>query len=117
MSDQIPTDSADKARPKSIGRHRRQLGARRARTHRACGNQRTARRAPLEDLFPLRVPRRSWLIAVWGVFDFTGDKVAKTGRHTALVELEGEIAANSDASADNVNAALDSAFEDDGTAA
>ncbi len=56
-------------------------------------------------------------LAVWSAFDFTSDKVAKTQRHTALVELEGEIAANSDASADNVNAALDSAFEDDGTAA
>ena len=34
------------------------------------------------------------------------------GRHTALVKMEGEIADNSKASADNINAALDAAFKD-----
>jgi protease-4 len=34
------------------------------------------------------------------------------GRHTALVKLEGEIADNGKASAENINAALDAAFKD-----
>ncbi|MDR5855021.1 S49 family peptidase [Caballeronia sp. LZ062] len=55
-------------------------------------------------------------LIAWGVFDFTGDHVAKSGKHTALIDLQGEISANSDASADNIDGALESAFEDDGTA-
>ena len=116
MSDQIPTDSADKARPKSIG----DTGDNweRAALERialaAINEQRAARRWRIFFRF---VFLAILAIAVWSAFDFTSDKVAKTARHTALVELEGEIAANSDASSDNVNAALDSAFEDDGTAA
>ena len=35
-----------------------------------------------------------------------------TGRHTALVKMEGEIADNSKASAENINAALEAAFRD-----
>ncbi|CCD36375.1 Periplasmic serine proteases (ClpP class) [Candidatus Paraburkholderia kirkii UZHbot1] len=54
-------------------------------------------------------------LIAWGVFDFTGDRVAKAGKHTALIDLQGEISANSDASADNVDGALQSAFEDDNT--
>jgi protease-4 len=116
MSDQIPTDSADKARPKSIG----DTGDNweRAALERialaAINEQRAARRWRIFFRF---VFLAILAIAVWSAFDFTSGKVAKTERHTALVELEGEIAANSDASSDNVNAALDSAFEDDGTAA
>ncbi|WP_244815558.1 S49 family peptidase [Caballeronia sp. Lep1P3] len=56
------------------------------------------------------------LLIAWGVFDFTGDRVTKSGKHTALIDMQGEIAANSDASADNIDAALESAFEDEGTA-
>jgi protease-4 len=56
------------------------------------------------------------LLIAWGVFDFAGDRAAKTARHTALVDLQGEIAANSDASADNIVGSLQSAFDDDGTA-
>jgi protease-4 len=55
-------------------------------------------------------------LIAWGVFDFTGDRVAKAGKHTALVDLQGEISANSDASADNIDGALQSAFEDENTA-
>lgn len=54
---------------------------------------------------------------VFAVYVFSSDKVSKTARHTALVELDGEISSSSDASADNINAALDSAFEDTATAA
>src|ERR1700754_1199631 len=42
----------------------------------------------------------------WGVFDLSGDKVAATGRHTALVTLDGEISANTNANAEDVDAAL-----------
>jgi protease IV len=56
------------------------------------------------------------LLVVWGVFDFSGEKVAATGRHTALVSLDGEIAADTNANADDVDTALESAFDDAGTA-
>jgi protease-4 len=56
------------------------------------------------------------LLVVWGVFDFSGEKVATTGRHTALISLDGEIAADTNANADDVDSALESAFDDAGTA-
>ena len=31
------------------------------------------------------------LLAIWGAIDFSGDQVAATGRHTAMVTLDGEI--------------------------
>ena len=40
-----------------------------------------------------------------------------SGPHTALVEVRGEIAADTEASAENLVAALKSAFEDDGAQA
>lgn len=46
---------------------------------------------------------------------FEGETVS-SGRHTALVTLDGEIAANTNASADNINASLEAAFADDNTA-
>jgi protease IV len=61
-----------------------------------------------------------WLgiIAVVAIsaFTFTGDRAAKAGKHTALVDLQGEISSNGDASADNIDGALQAAFEDDNTA-
>ena len=113
MSDQIPTGSADKARPAPIGDNWERAALERIALA-AINEQRAARRWRIFFRF---VFLAILAIAVWSAFDFTSGKVAKTERHTALVELEGEIAANSDASSDNVNAALDSAFEDDGTAA
>lgn len=56
------------------------------------------------------------VVIAWGVFDFSGARVEGGGRHTALVSLDGEIAADSPANADDIVNALDSAFEDDGTA-
>lgn len=44
-----------------------------------------------------------------------GDAGLVTGKHTALVELEGVIAANNQASADNLIASLQAAFKDRGT--
>ena len=43
------------------------------------------------------------------------NETAKVTRHTAVVNLHGEISATSEASAENLNAALQSAFEDDKT--
>lgn len=56
-------------------------------------------------------------VIAWRVFDMTGTVAAtsSSSRHTALVTLDGEIAAGGQASADNINTALDSAFEDTGT--
>ena len=113
MSDHIPIDSADKARPAPTGDNWERAALERIALA-AITEQRSARRWRIFFRF---VFLAILAIAVWSAFDFSSGKVAKTARHTALVELEGEIAANSDASADNVNAALDSAFEDDGTAA
>ena len=58
------------------------------------------------------------LVLVWCVFHFSGTGVAAStsGRHTALVTLDGEIAAGGQASADSIDTALESAFEDSGTA-
>ncbi|NKJ48287.1 S49 family peptidase [Burkholderia sp. SG-MS1] len=56
------------------------------------------------------------LLLVWGAFSFSGDRVAVTGRHTAMIALDGEISADTNANAEDVNAALQSAFEDSGTA-
>ncbi len=47
--------------------------------------------------------------------EHAGDQIA--GPHTALVELNGEISASSMASADNINASLQDAFDDRGTKA
>ncbi|WP_206999616.1 S49 family peptidase [Trinickia mobilis] len=55
------------------------------------------------------------LLVVWGLFDFSGDKVTTSGRHTALVSLDGEISSDTNANAENIDTALDNAFDDDGT--
>ena len=44
-----------------------------------------------------------------------GDSTLVTGKHTALVDLNGVIAANTTASADNLIASLQAAFKDKGT--
>ncbi|TKC83890.1 S49 family peptidase [Trinickia terrae] len=55
------------------------------------------------------------MIVAWGLVDFSGDKVSTTGRHTALVSLDGEISSGTNANAEDINTALDNAFDDDGT--
>jgi len=51
------------------------------------------------------------------VFDFKGDGTIGTGgRHTAMVTLEGEIAAGTPASAESINASLQAAFADSNAA-
>lgn len=58
-------------------------------------------------------------IVLGAAFEWGGgsEKLADGHRHTALVQLEGVIGPKSDASAENVMGALQSAFEDKGTAA
>lgn len=50
------------------------------------------------------------------VVDWGGSDKLADGRHTAVIYLHGTIEANGEASAEKINAALDSAFEDKGTA-
>ncbi|WP_186207803.1 S49 family peptidase [Burkholderia gladioli] len=60
-----------------------------------------------------------WLIVfvvlVFAIFDFSGDGKLSSSRHTALVTIDGEIAAGTNANAEDINSALDDAFEDSGT--
>jgi protease IV len=113
MSDQFPVDPEGKARSAPVGDNWERAALERIALA-AITEQRAARRWRIFFRFVFLA-----LIAAvaWGVFAFTSDKVLKSERHTALVELDGEISSSGDASADNVNAALQSAFEDDGTVA
>lgn len=52
------------------------------------------------------------LAVLYALFVQRVQHAAPTGPHTALVEVRGEIAADTEASAENINAALKSAFED-----
>jgi protease-4 len=60
--------------------------------------------------------RLAWLGVVlallWALFVARNHVAAPSGPHTALVEVQGEIAADSDASAERIVAALKAAFED-----
>ncbi|WP_295643964.1 S49 family peptidase [uncultured Methylibium sp.] len=65
--------------------------------------------------------RLLWLalfgLIVWALMQQQKHAVAPSGPHTALVEVRGEIAADSIASAEGLNAALRRAFEDGGAQA
>ncbi|HZX26262.1 MAG TPA: S49 family peptidase [Telluria sp.] len=56
-------------------------------------------------------------LAVWAYFDFdfSGSEM-EVGRHTALIEIDGEIDTEGTGSADSVIPSLDKAFEDKGSA-
>ncbi|MEX3958096.1 S49 family peptidase [Trinickia sp. EG282A] len=56
------------------------------------------------------------LVIVFRVFHASSDKVTAAGRHTALVTLDGEIAPDTNANADDIDTALRRAFEDSDTA-
>src|SRR5579863_6119498 len=56
------------------------------------------------------------LAFLWLVYANQYGPAALSGRYTALVDLDGEIAADSRASADNIIQSLDAAFEDKNTA-
>jgi len=52
-------------------------------------------------------------LILYAAIDFKGDVLTSTsGRHTAMVTLDGEIAADTPASADSINASLQAAFAD-----
>jgi protease-4 len=55
-------------------------------------------------------------LLAFALIDFSGDSKFSSGRHTALVTIDGEIAAGTNANAEDINTALDAAFDDDGTA-
>ncbi|CAN0619502.1 protease IV [Burkholderia multivorans] len=55
------------------------------------------------------------LVLVFAVIDLSGESKISTGRHTALVTIDGEIAAGAQANAEDITSALDDAFDDDGT--
>jgi protease-4 len=65
--------------------------------------------------------RLAWLglvlAVVWAVFVARNHVSAASGPHTALIEVRGEIAADGEASAEGLVAALKSAFEDKGAQA
>jgi protease IV len=65
--------------------------------------------------------RLAWLVlfavVAWGLFNARAHTHVPSGPHTALVELRGEIAADADASAEQLVSALRSAFEDEGAKA
>ena len=65
--------------------------------------------------------RLAWIVAlvalVWLVVSQRNLAATANGPHTALIEVRGEIAADSEASAENIVAALKSAFEDPGARA
>lgn len=56
------------------------------------------------------------LLIFLAVFDFKGDSAIGTGKHTAMVSLDGEIAAGTPASAESINASLQAAFADSNAA-
>ncbi len=66
--------------------------------------------------------RLAWLALlgalVWGVWNNEmAAKATKSSAHTAVVEIKGEIASGADASAENILAAMRTAFEDSGSQA
>jgi protease-4 len=66
----------------------------------------------------VRLAWLAFLIAlVWMALHRGANTSDASGPHTAVVEIKGEIAAGSDASAEFVNAALKAAFEDEGAKA
>lgn len=65
--------------------------------------------------------RLAWLLFLvtlaWMLLSRSSDPVATSAAHTAMVEISGEIAPNSLASAESINGSLKAAFEDEGARA
>ncbi|MFZ9492494.1 MAG: S49 family peptidase, partial [Burkholderiaceae bacterium] len=82
----------------------------------------------LEENQREQVRKRRWAIAFRSLFilvlllfwyewrHVSGHETAKPDRHTALIDIRGEIDHESDASADQITGSLRAAFEDQGTA-
>ncbi|PMS19434.1 S49 family peptidase [Trinickia dabaoshanensis] len=79
----------------------------------AINEQRSARRWKIFFRFAFLAV---FLLIVAGIFSASHEKPVATGRHTALVSLEGEIAADKNANAKDINRSLRRAFADADTA-
>jgi len=119
MSDKLGPDTGGPSQETSISASSTQLpGWERAVLEKlafaALEEQRAARRWKT-------IMRLSWLVVFlvlgWLVFGLGQGANAPITRHTALVEIQGEIASDSEASADLVVAAVRNAFEDHGAQA
>jgi protease IV len=124
MSDNLTPDSNEPPRPVSPGKSSSASGAdggkpgwEREALERiamaAINEQRAARRWKIFFRFAFLAVLA--LIA-WAVLDFSGARVESGERHTALVNLDGEISSDTPANAEDIISALDGAFDDDGTA-
>ncbi|WP_322009857.1 S49 family peptidase [Paraburkholderia sp. J12] len=115
MSDNLTPESNEPARPSPADRNA--PGWEREALERialaAIHEQRAARRWRIFFRFAFLAVL---VVIAWSVLDFSGARVESEGRHTALVSLDGEIASDTSANAEDINSALDSAFDDDGTA-
>lgn len=116
MSDQLtPPDSSPQ--PAAGGAPAREPSWERAALERialaAINEQRAARRWRIFFRFAFLAVMVGLLFVL---FDFSGDGKMSSGRHTALVSIDGEIAAGTNANAEDINSALDDAFDDSGTA-
>ncbi|WP_179402546.1 S49 family peptidase [Burkholderia guangdongensis] len=79
----------------------------------AINEQRAARRWRIFFRFAFLV---ALLLLAVGLINTSGDaKLSTGGRHTALVSIDGEIAAGTIANAEDIMSALDDAFDDSGT--
>ncbi|MBT9487006.1 MAG: S49 family peptidase [Rubrivivax sp.] len=93
------------------------------------GNVEPALERALRELLQDRRTERNWrilfrlawlaliVLVAWVLLQRAGPATAVTSPHTALVELRGEIAADTEASAERLVAALKEAFEDPGAVA
>ena len=96
---------------------------------RGSGNVEPALERALRELLQDRRTERNWrilfrlawfaliVILAWVLLQRTGPAVAVSAPHTALVEVRGEIAPDTEASAERLIAALKEAFEDKGAVA
>ena len=78
----------------------------------AIREQRAARRWKIFFRFAFLVVL---LLLAWGLFGLLGARVETGGRHTALVSLNGEISSDTSANAEDIDTALQNAFNDSGT--
>ncbi|MDR3096910.1 MAG: S49 family peptidase [Paraburkholderia sp.] len=121
MSDNLTPDPSEPARPapagKSQGADTGKPGWEREALERiamaAINEQRAARRWKIFFRFAFLAVL---VLIAWSILDLSGARVDSGGRHTALVTLDGEISSDTQANAEDINSALDSAFDDDGTA-
>ena len=121
MSDNPTPDSNEPARPVTPGKSGSADGGKpgweREALERiamaAINEQRAARRWKIFFRFAFLAVL---VLIAWSILDFSGARVESGERHTALVNLDGEISSDTAANAEDIISALDGAFDDDGTA-